>query len=81
MENISNKIRHGINERIVCIQYLSWKHKSQAVKAYLQVNFLILLEKKKNRRLYRKPDKNSFVQFKKSEIIGKFSLNFKISYL
>ena len=47
VENISNKIRHGINERIVCIQYLSWKHKSQAVKAYLQVNFLILLEKKK----------------------------------
>jgi len=47
MGNISNKIRHGINERIVCIQYLSWKHKSQEAKAYLKVNFLILLGKKK----------------------------------
>lgn len=49
--NISNKIRHGINERIVCTQYLSWKHKSQAAKAYLQVNFLILLEKKKKLKI------------------------------
>ena len=81
MGNISNKIRHGINERIVCIQYLSWKHKSQEAKAYLQVNFLILLGEKKIEDFTGNLTRIASVQFKKSEIICNFSLNFKISHL